>query len=172
VSGGRGAAARLGWCYGDPGVVSGLLLGARGAGRPDWEAQVLAVARNAATVSTERSRVLDAGMCHGASGLGHVFARLFNATGEDAFLLAARRWYAQALSMRHEGARFAGFQARTTPLEGSGVFVDDPTLLTGALGVGLSLLAAATAIEPKWDRPFVTCVPIRAAGSPAPPTPR
>ena len=38
-------------------------------------------------------------------------------------------------------------------------WLDDPGLLTGATGVGLALLAAATAIEPAWDRILLVSVP-------------
>jgi lantibiotic biosynthesis protein len=37
-------------------------------------------------------------------------------------------------------------------LERDSVPVDQPSLLTGAAGVAMTLLAAATNVEPKWDR--------------------
>jgi hypothetical protein len=36
-------------------------------------------------------------------------------------------------------------------------------LLTGAAGVALSLLAAATSVEPEWDRVLLVSVPPRVA---------
>ncbi|MBV9617103.1 MAG: hypothetical protein JO031_16745, partial [Ktedonobacteraceae bacterium] len=36
--------------------------------------------------------------------------------------------------------------------EQRGNFVDDPGFLTGAIGVALTLLAAATPVEPAWNR--------------------
>lgn len=33
-----------------------------------------------------------------------------------------------------------------------GNFVDDPSFLTGAVGVALVLLAASSEVEPAWDR--------------------
>ena len=45
------------------------------------------------------SGVVDAGLCHGAAGLGHVFNRLFQATGEQRLALAAREWFSVALDM-------------------------------------------------------------------------
>jgi class I lanthipeptide synthase len=34
-----------------------------------------------------------------------------------------------------------------------------PGLLTGAAGVGLALLAAATPVEPSWDRMLLVALP-------------
>jgi hypothetical protein len=39
--------------------------------------------------------------------------------------------------------------------------VADPGILTGAAGVALALLAAATPIEPSWDRMLLVSIPPR-----------
>jgi hypothetical protein len=75
--------------------------------------------------------VRDAALCHGASGLAHVYARWFHATGERVFRDAARIWIARALAMPR-------------PIE--------PCLLEGAVGLGLALLAALGGEVPRWDR--------------------
>jgi len=39
--------------------------------------------------------------------------------------------------------------------------VSDPSLLTGAVGIGLALLAATTPVEPMWDRILLLDLPRR-----------
>ena len=120
-------------------------------------AQLLAVARGGRVqVSAPPGResgVVDAGLCHGASGLALTFARLFQTTGEARLRDAGRRWFEQALALRRPGRGFAGFQSWQPVDDGAegGEWSDDPSFLTGASGIGLALLAAATRIEPDWD---------------------
>ncbi len=118
-----GDPARTAWCYGDPGVSLALARVARD--------EALALARAAAARDPELCGVRDAALCHGASGLAHVFGRWFHATGEPAFRDSARAWLARALALPR-------------PLE--------PCLLEGAVGLALALLAALGHEEPRWDR--------------------
>ena len=127
--------ARLAWCYGDAGVAAALLAAARAIGDEPLERAALEVARSAAAWPTTREDVTDAGLCHGAAGLAHVFNRIHQTTGDEACADAARRWSSRALDMLKQGAEpsQAGF-------------------LSGSAGVGLALLAATSSIEPAWDR--------------------
>jgi hypothetical protein len=118
-----GEPARTAWCYGDPGVSLALARVARD--------EALVLARDSAARDPEQCGVRDAALCHGASGLAHVFNRWFQATGEPAFRDAARAWLTRALEMPR-------------PLE--------PCLLEGAVGLALALLAALGHEEPRWDR--------------------
>jgi lantibiotic modifying enzyme len=151
------ASARLAWCYGDPGVAIAMLSAARGAGRRDWEADALRIARRAATRSPESSGVRDAGLCHGAAGVAHVFNRMHQATGEDWLADAARAWFARALDMRQPNG-VGGFLGYTPSAEAP--WRPETGLLTGAAGIGLALLAACTSVEPEWDRVLLLDVPV------------
>jgi lantibiotic biosynthesis protein len=139
--------ARTAWCYGEPGVAAALLVAARAAGEASWAIAALRLARQAAARSVDETGVVDAGLCHGAAGLGLVFARLHHATGEPDLLATARSWFEHTLDLRVPGTGIAGFAA-----EGRDGPTDDPGLLTGATGVALALHAAATTREPHWDR--------------------
>ena len=139
--------ARTAWCYGEPGVAAALLIAARGAGEPAWEEDALRLARRAATRSLADSGVVDAGVCHGASGLGLTFARLHHATGDRELGEAARCWFEHTLELRQPGAGIAGFIT-----EGVNGPTEDPGLLVGATGIALALHAAASDHEPTWDR--------------------
>lgn len=144
--------SRLAWCYGDLGIASALLAAARCVGEQAWEREALRIARSAATREFESAGVKDAGLCHGAAGLGHIFNRLFQATGESRFKQAARFWFERTLEMRRHGQGIAGFSAFMPYEDVTQCWVDDSTLLTGAAGIALALLAAVTDIEPEWDR--------------------
>ena len=94
--------------------------------------------------------VRDAGFCHGAAGVGHLFNRLYQVTGADTLADAARFWFDQVLLLRQPGRGIAGFAA-LIPMDGSFHWVPLPGLIGGASGIALALLAAAYPQEPYWD---------------------
>ena len=125
--GARFEAARTAWCYGDPGIALGLWAVRDALGAPDPGALALAALRRDAATA----RVVDATLCHGAAGLGHLAHRFFVASRDPAFAEVARTWFSRALALP--------IPAETAVLDGSA-------------GVGLALVAAATSSEPGWDR--------------------
>lgn len=152
---------RLAWCYGDPGVAATLLYAARAAGVEEWEHAALDIARHAAAAAPEDSGVQDAGLCHGAFGLAHLYNRIYHAGGGEPFAEAARLWYRQGLDMRRPGRGVAGFESWEY---GPGMqlgWIADPGFLAGAAGVGLALLAGFTPVEPEWDRLLMVAIPPR-----------
>lgn len=157
--GGQSESCRSAWCYGDPGVAAALFCAARSVGEAEWELEALEIARRAATRPLEEAGVVDAGFCHGAAGLGHVFNRLYQATGDATLRRAALFWFERTLAMRRPGHGVGGFQALTARDDGTKYWDDDPGLLTGAAGIALALLAAATSIEPAWDRMLLVSAP-------------
>ncbi|MCA1841944.1 MAG: Lanthionine biosynthesis cyclase LanC, partial [Actinobacteria bacterium] len=144
--------ARTAWCYGDPGVAAGLAGAAGALRRDDWCEAALALARQTARRPLAETGVRDAGLCHGAGGLGLVFARLHHASGHPATLDSARFWFRHTLELARPGLGFGGYSAWRYPHEATGRWEDDPGLLEGAAGVGLVLLAAAAPLTPAWDR--------------------
>jgi lantibiotic modifying enzyme len=150
--------SRLAWCYGDLGIAASLLVAARAVGETGWEREAVEIARAAALRTEEKSGVIDAGICHGASGAAHLFNRLYQATGEPVFRDTALAWIERALAYRKPGQGVGGFEMWVV---GEGEELDwrsDPGFLTGSSGVGLALLAATTAVEPEWDRILIADV--------------
>ncbi len=143
--------AFAGWCHGDPGIAMALLAAARGAGEPAWEQEALAIARRAARLSPKEAGVRDAGLCHGAAGLGHLFHRMSRATGDPILRQASEKWFARSLASRRDGG-IAGFSAWGTGADGSMGWLASPGFQMGAAGIALSLLAACAEHEPGWDR--------------------
>lgn len=143
---------RSAWCYGDPGVAGVLLGAARSFGREDWQAQALAIARRAATRSLEAAGAVDASLCHGSAGLGHVFNRLYQASGDPLMKEAALAWIGRTLALRRPGEGLAGFLAWNGDEQAGGTWSGEPGFLVGAAGIGLVLLAAVADVAPAWDR--------------------
>lgn len=144
--------ARPAWCYGDAGVTLVLHGIARAVGSSEWEEEALALCREVARRWTDVSGVQDAGLCHGAAGLGHLHNRLFQATGESCFAEASRHWFRHALALQRPGVGIGGFQTLERFPDGTEGWTDQPGLLMGAAGVALALLAATSPVEPEWDR--------------------
>jgi lantibiotic biosynthesis protein len=160
----REAPSRLAWCYGDAGIVLTLMVAARAAGEPSWEAAALDIARAAAQRPHGEVGVLDGGLCHGSAGLAHLYNRLYQATREPLFKAQAIAWLERLLSLRQAGEGLGGWRT-WRPLGPMGDpnptfgWVTDPGFLTGAAGIGLTLLGAVSAVEPAWDRLLLTSVP-------------
>jgi hypothetical protein len=151
--------ARCAWCYGDPGIAAALLLAARGVGAAGWEQAAVALAGRAAERPPAETGVVDAGFCHGAAGLAHIYNRMYQATGEPKLGRAAVYWLERTLDFyrlaRDDGGswvRGSRDPAKEGPWNGTG-------LLEGAAGVALVLLAATTSVEPVWDRMFLVSAP-------------
>ncbi|MCU1228614.1 MAG: Lanthionine biosynthesis cyclase LanC [Acidobacteria bacterium] len=153
---------RTAWCYGDLGVAAVLLSAAHAFDRPEWRDEALAIAHVAARRSFDDTMVSDAGLCHGATGIAHLFNRMYQATGDDELRDAALRWYRIALDMRRPGHGLAGFLSwyESTPTA-EGSWRGEQGFLSGIAGIGLALLAAITDVEPSWDRVMVVSIPPR-----------
>jgi hypothetical protein len=153
--------SRLAWCYGDPGIAATLLYAARAVGSKEWESTALAIAAHAAAAAPEDAGVRDAGLCHGAFGLAHLYNRIYQAADGELFADAARLWYGLGLGMRSPEGGIAGFRAWLPGPEPGEDWVADPGFLTGAAGIGLALLAAVTPVLPEWDRLLLVAIPPR-----------
>lgn len=151
--------ARSAWCHGDPGIAAALFCASRCVGEPGWEREALAIARRVAERPLEQTGVVDAGLCHGAAGLGHMFNRMFQATGEEWLKEAAQVWFERTLAMRRPDRGIAGFSAWAMGKDGTMGWHNVPGILMGASGIALALLAAVTPIEPEWDRMLLISVP-------------
>jgi hypothetical protein len=144
----------LAWCAGDAGLSVALLAAARACDREDWEETALRLATGAAAryLHDSEAEGFDPALCHGTAGLSHLFHRLYWATGDPALGSAARRWLERTLAHWRPGEGIGGYLVRKKQEDGRAGWVADPGFLGGAAGIGLALLAAASPIEPAWDR--------------------
>jgi hypothetical protein len=150
--------ARSAWCYGDPGVAAALWMAARGAGKPAWAREAVALACRSAERPVTEAGVVDAGFCHGTAGLAHLYNRLYQVTGEPRLGRAAVHWLERTLEWCDLARAGGGSWVAPNPDPGQGPW-SGIELTRGAVGVALVLLAAATPIEPSWDRMFLLSAP-------------
>jgi hypothetical protein len=144
------AGSRAAWCYGAPGVARSLWIAGVARARPEW--RELAIEAMAAVYRRPHtSRQIDSPtFCHGVGGLLQVTLRFANETQLPLFTDAACD-LAEWLLSAYEPDSLMGYRN----WEPGGTRVDHPGLLEGAPGVLLTLLAAATHVEPIWDRVFL-----------------
>lgn len=154
--------SRLAWCYGDPGVAITIFSAGRATGNDEWTRCALDIASNCTRRPKDKAGILDAGLCHGAAGLAHIYNRLFHATEDPTFGEFACRWFQETLEMR--GQQGYGGYRTYKPMGPDGtsnatLWHDDHGFLTGTVGIGLALLAATTSILPEWDRMLLASFP-------------
>jgi class I lanthipeptide synthase len=158
---------RCAWCYGDPGIAAALLTAARGVGDADWERAAVALAVRAAERQASETGVVNACFCHGAAGLAHLYNRMYQATGERALGRAALYWLGRTLAF-YDRARDSGrswVQGSWAPGRRETWTWTGIELVDGVIGVALVLLAAATSVEPTWDRMFLVSAPRTGLGT-------
>lgn len=141
--------ARLAWCYGDPGVAVALLA----AGEALGDGETVALAREVALGCVGRDADVDATLCHGSAGLGHMFNRLGQALGEERLLDLARGWFAVTVDRHRDGLTVVDREATKRLLRDGGTVSVDAGygLLFGAAGAGLALASAVSSRPPRWD---------------------
>ncbi|HEY0255728.1 MAG TPA: lanthionine synthetase LanC family protein, partial [Kofleriaceae bacterium] len=111
--------ARLAWCYGDLGASIALVAAGDALGDSEIRsAGISAGLRAAARLPGEPGhRVVDAGLCHGAAGAGHVMQRLYVATGMTEFRDTATAWFTHVLAQRDHGTEAERGIGRITEFE-------------------------------------------------------
>lgn len=137
---------RAGWCSGELGVA-GALLCARDAER----ALGLALGKEAALRPFGKLGLTDLALCHGLSGVAHLANRLWQATAEPAFEALARQGFDTLLGSLDPGTPASRWRVWQTQAGWSA----GPGLLEGLAGVALALHSASSALEPRWDFPFL-----------------
>ncbi|WP_191094353.1 lanthionine synthetase C family protein [Nocardia colli] len=136
------------WCYGSAGIARALWL----AGTALADKEFSEFAGHTLTAVYRRpasARRIDTspGLCHGIAGLLQITVRFASDTGDPGYSAAAGGLTDELIEMFEPGARF-GYRA----IGENDTTTDDPSLLDGAAGIALALLAAATDISPSWDR--------------------
>jgi class I lanthipeptide synthase len=142
--------SRTAWCYGAPGVARSLWLAGTALG--DDRLRDTAVEAMKVVYRTPRAEqgIDSPTLCHGAAGLLQITLRFAHDTRDDLFTGAPEQLVERIL-LAHEPDSIVAMR----DVEHDGRKVERAGLLIGAAGVALALLAAATDVEPTWDRAFL-----------------
>jgi len=139
--------SRLSWCYGDLGIACSLLRASDILNITEYRQIALDVLLNCSKRrDVKKEFVMDAGICHGAAGIAHIFNRVYQKTGNDAFKEAALFWIDDCLKKSCFNDGLAGYKVWRK--DG---WITKTGLLEGIAGIGLVLLSAISDIEPDWD---------------------
>lgn len=144
--------SRIAWCYGDMGIGMVLIQVAlyfndKALFNKAEEILLFQAGRADETIN-------ESGICHGTSGLMHMFNRLFQMTGNKAFKTAAEYWLEETYKQAVHPGNHSGLQ---TPNWKTKNYEDDGSLLTGLAGTALTLMALNTDTEPVWDKLLLLC---------------
>ncbi|MEU5950403.1 lanthionine synthetase C family protein [Micromonospora sp. NPDC047465] len=150
TSSGASGPTRGAWCYGTPGVARSLWLA--GCALNDGGLRSAAVEGMTSILRrpAELRYLPSPTFCHGVAGLLQIVLRFARDTPSDTLADASTELVDQLLAA-YDPERPFGYAS----LETADVAVDRAGLLDGAAGVAMTLLAAATRIEPVWDRSFL-----------------
>ena len=142
--------SRLAWCYGDLGIAMALWQAGVALQNETWKNKAMEVLLFAAEKrkDLEKNFVIDAGLCHGAAGIGHIFYRTWWNTRLPEFKKAADYWFEQTLKMAKFDDGLAGYKAWLPHVK---KWVNVHGLLEGIAGIGLALMTYYYEIEPAWD---------------------
>jgi lantibiotic modifying enzyme len=138
---------RLAWCYGDLGIAVSLWYASCVLDNEKYHELALDVfvaccdRRN-----IKKELVFDAGICHGSSGIAHIFNRMYQHTGNIRLKDAAIFWINDCLRKASFDDGLAGYKVWRT--DG---WITQGGILEGIAGIGLVLLSAVSDIEPDWD---------------------
>ena len=143
--------ARPGWCYGNAGVARALWLAGSAVDDPERTTLALGAIRQALARQAADRPLSAATFCHGIAGLAHVGVRIGADAGADDVGAGAQNLCIE-LIRRFDAGGALGYRDLAAGGDDQLVEVDDPTLLSGASGVALVLLTAASDRDPEWDR--------------------
>jgi lantibiotic modifying enzyme len=116
----------------------------------EWECIALDILLHTTTrKNPAKERVIDGGICHGSSGIAHIYNRLYQSTGIDVFRDAAIHWIDDTLAKAQFIDGIAGYKTWHSPKYGG--WITHTGLLEGVSGIGLVLLSFISDIEPRWD---------------------
>ena len=134
---------RPAWCYGDLGIASVLAAAGDRCGEPEWVREGSRLGIGVATTAPVMSET--SSICHGAAGNAHMFARLYQRTGDMEFRNAAESWYRLVFQQFNDRGGFGGVDRWPIHIRAGTGF------LRGEAGVVLALIASVSDGDPAWD---------------------
>jgi len=143
--------SRLAWCYGDIGVAFAFWQAGKIFNNEEWEEEAIQIMLHASKrINLKENLVVDAALCHGTSGLAHIFNRFYKETGIQEFDKTRRYWLEQTFIKLEGENNLENFKS----FHGIKGWCLDDSLLDGTTGIGLAMLGFLTEdIEDlNWDK--------------------
>jgi lantibiotic modifying enzyme len=142
--------SRLAWCYGDIGVTVALSRAQKILKQEKLEKEIVTLLKFCAERKDLKfNSVQCAGLCHGTSGLAHIFNKFYQQYKFEYLKLTSIYWFEETIKMAHFDDGIVGYKVFHT--SESNTFVNSSTLLEGVTGTGLSLLSSISSNNPNWD---------------------
>lgn len=144
--------SRLAWCYGDLGIANSIWHAGVATNSSLWKSEAISILLNSTKrVDLEKNYVMDACLCHGASGIAHIYNRFYHETSIDEFKKASIYWYNITVNLANVKSKYSGYKTFEIYKEKER-WRRSLGLLEGIAGIGLSLISSISKSEPKWDR--------------------
>lgn len=141
---------RLAWCYGDLGISFTLFQLGRNLNRPELEINALVILKNLAKMrGNTKTQIKDAGICHGAYGVAHIFNICYHMTNDPIFLEAVEYWIQQGLAMAIHEDGYAGYMQWNPSDEDN--WKKYLGILEGIAGIGLVMISYLSEEELGWS---------------------
>jgi len=143
-------ASRMAWCYGDLGIGITLWQASQVIKDKQIENKAIEILLHSSKrCDTIKNFVVDAGLCHGTSGIAHIFNRMYLNSGINEFKTASDFWFKETLKMAKYNDGLAGYKVwRSTK---NGGIQNDYGFLEGIAGIGLAFISTVSDIKPTWD---------------------
>ena len=127
--------SRLAWCYGDLGIALAFWHAGTIYKNHDWitlSNQILTY--NTTRLNCDKTRIVDACICHGASGVALIYYIMYFRTHDITYKNCAEYWFRITLKQSRFTDGLAGYKYFSNDS-----YINSFGLLTGIAGIGLSL---------------------------------
>ncbi|PWS26108.1 hypothetical protein DHW03_15020 [Pedobacter yonginense] len=146
--------SRLGWCYGDLGVVLSLRSANLILNEPQIDLVIQKILqRSAKRKSLDETKIFDAGLCHGSAGVAHIYNSFYQQLRLPYLKEAADYWYLISL----ENANFINGPAGYKSYQADKGFINSYGFLEGIAGVGLAYISYLNN-DFSWDKSLLISV--------------
>jgi class I lanthipeptide synthase len=141
--------SRLAWCYGDVGIGLSILKAAEVTKNKELKKEAIFIlSHSSRRKCLKENSVLDAGLCHGAYGLFHIYGKLYNKTKINCFKESSKYWK----EIGDDMIKYDENQNIFYPIHlGKRDWSKPYSLLEGISGIGLSIISNLTNYEIEWE---------------------
>lgn len=146
--------SRLAWCYGDLSIATALWEAGSSTKNAFWKNySINLLLKSCLRKEVAETQILDTCLCHGSSGVAHIYNRFYQRTKISEFENSALFWYQKTLEFScHEGG-IAGYKFWLNLVgDLKGKWLNEINFIEGVTGTGIALLASIDKSEPKWDK--------------------